>query len=343
MTALARISAAKDSIAAIKRTYKGINSIFLPAHIVGYIASICKATYYNSKYDAQLLLNLYKAFESIQDDEDPLADYKNMIQNYIFGFAISPDFGFALGETDYGLTRREFMYLFDITNCVPADIMYGVEPKNSRRKWIDDELADCSHFVQYFGLSQVQYFGMRQGIRFGYSDALDKMLYKHTRLLEEALRTKSYGLVNYMSYKQMIYPDMLSYIYIKHNHERFAPSEDYLSNNELWFNLLCEYGMLDVVLGAAISGIREHTVYSLNGLHNVVRPSLAMVKKIVPHYIQAGDEAQIYPYTFENVNNYEYWQKCFQMEVEVHWLGDEVKKFTVEGNREIGEYLQKCL
>jgi hypothetical protein len=337
MTTLARISAAKDSIAAIKSTYKGIDGIFLPAHIVGYIASICKATYYNAKYDAkcnpQLLLNLYKAFESIQEDEDPLADYKNMIQNYIFGFAISPEFRFD--ETDYGLTRREYMYVFDITSCVPADIIYGVEPKNSQRKWIDDELADCSHFVQYFG--------MRQGIRFGYSDALDKMLYKHTRLLEEALRTKSYGLVNYMSHKQMIYPDMLSYIYIKHNHERFAPSEDYLSNNELWFNLLCEYSMLDVVLGAAISGIREHIVYSLNGLHNVVRPNLAMVKKIVPHYIQAGDEAQIYPYTFENVNNYEYWQKCYQMEVEVHWLGDEVKKFNVEGNREIGEYLQKCL
>lgn len=336
MTTLARISDAKDSIAAIKSTYKGINSIFLPAHIVGYIASICKAT-----YDAQLLLNLYKAFESIQEDEDPLADYKNLIQNYIFGFAISHDYGFepdydlALGENVYGLTSREYMYLFDITNCVPADIMYGVEPKNSRRKWIDNELADCSHFAQYFGMSQ--------GIRFGYSDGIDKMLYKHTRLLEEALRTKSYGLVNYMNHKEMIYRDMLSYIYIKHNHERYAPSEDYLSNNELWFNLLCEYGMLDVVLGAAISGIREHIVYSLNGLHNVVRPSLAMVKKIVPHYILAGDEAQIYPYTFENVNNYEYWQKCFQMEVEVHWLGDEVKRFTVEGNREIGEYLQKCL
>lgn len=334
---IADISTAKDSIAAIKRDYKGVDGIFLPAHIVGYIASIFKAT-----YDATLLLNLYKAFESIAYEggtEDPLADYKNLIQNYIFRLAISRDFGFdpdydlALGENIYGLTRREFMYLFDITNCVPTDIMYGVEPKNSHRKWIDDELADCTHFTENFGTSR--------NLRYGVFDAIDIMLYKHTRLLEEALRTKSYGLLNYMSHQQMIYPDMLSYIYIKNNNIRYAPSEDFLTNNDLWFNLLLEYNMLDIVLGVAIGGLREHVVYSVNALNNVVRPNLAMVKKIVPRYIRASDEVRC-PYPISNVSNYDYsW--CFNMKVELYCLGDEAKTFPVENDREIAAYLKSCL
>ena len=326
---------ADSSITVIKRTYKGIGGLFLPAHLVGYIASICKAT-----YDISILLNIYKAFESIEFEgyEDPLFDYKDLIQHYIAALAIPEVYG--ENENDRSLTKREIMYVIDVAHCNPTDIMYGIEPKNSHRKWIDDEQADCVRFADYFGLG---------GLRFGLCTGFDTMIYKHIRLLEEALRTNSRGLLDYMRNEDWIYPTMLAYIYCKHNNARYASTEDFLSNNAFWLDLLKEHGMLDMILGLAIGGIREHTVYSSHALHNIVRPNLAMVKQIVPAYIQASAQVNyLYPYSMhpnDAVNNYEYWQECFQLEVKVYQLGqtEAVKTFVAEGDREIGEYLQSCL
>jgi hypothetical protein len=329
------LTAADKSIAAIKSTYKGIGGMFLPAHLVGYIASFCKAT-----YDISILLNIYKAFESFEceGDEDPLFGYKDLIQHYIAALAIPDVYG--ENENDRSLTKREIMYVYDVAYCVTEDIIYGLEPKNSHRKWIDDEQADCVRFAHYFGVG---------GLRFGICTGIDTMIYKHTRLLEEALRTNSQGLLTYMRNEDWIYPAMLAYIYCKHNNARYAPAEDYLSNNPLWLDLLKEHGMLNMILGLAIGGIREHTVYSMPALHNIVQPNLAMVKQIVPAYIQASAPvAYLYPYSTHPhgaVNNYEYWQQCFLLEVKVYKLGylKPVETFLAEGESEIGEYLKSCL
>jgi hypothetical protein len=335
MSTASMTARADKSIAAIKSTYKGIGGIFLPAHLVGYIASFCKAT-----YDISILVNLYKAFESIEYEgyEDPLFGYKDLIQHYIAALAIPEVYG--ENENDRSLTKREIMYVIDVAYNETDEIVYGLEPKNSHIKWIDDELADCSYFADYFGL---------EGLRFGFCKAFGMTIYRHIRLLEEALRTKSLGLLTYMVNEDWIYPTMLAYIYCKHNNARYAPTEDYLSNNKLWLELLRRNGMLNIILGLAIGGIREHTVYSTPALHNIVRPNLAMVKQIVPAYIKASAPvAYLYPYSthpYDAVNNYEYWQECFQLEVRVYQLGqtEAVKTFVAEGDREIGEYLQSCL
>ena len=331
-TSAAGKTSAADPSAAIRRAYKGVNGILLPTHIVGYIASICKAT-----YEAPLLLNLYKAFESIncEGDEDPLDDYKNMIQNYILILADEYNFNRTTSgvnhELEHLLTKRERMNVFDVVHCYPSDIMYGLEPTISHRAWIDDEIANCTKLIRSFGLGG--------GLRFGVCEAIDKMLYKHTRLLEEALRTQSPGLMRYMFHSGWIYPDMISYIYIKHNHIRYAPKEDILSNNPLWLHLLREFNLLDVVLGVAISGVCEEDKFGYATFTNVVRPNLATVKKIVPQYIDAGS-IMMYPYATEDeLNAYEYWQATFNQEIYTLLGENNYKKHIVEGNREIGEYL----
>jgi hypothetical protein len=329
---------------------QGINGLFLPPHLVGYIGSFIK-----TNFDSNLLLNLYKAFESItyEGDEDPLGYYKADVQTYIAALAVD---GIILDEHDtkFGLTQREIMYIFDCYYCDPGAIMYGEEtyedigdiciPNNDHMRHIDHEFLDCSEFTDQLALPYM-------GIQFGLSDELNIKMYKYIRLLEEALRLKSTGLIAYMKDKLVISPDMLLYIYIKHNHEVYAPDWYSLAADDLLLELLNEAGTLPAVLGLAIEGKRLHYVCSESALKNVVRYNLEVVKKIVPHYIKADSlvvpmenyyDVGDYPHYFTNMfTPYSYWQMTKTSNVQMSALGEESRVIEVLGSEEIGAYLQE--
>ena len=323
--------------------------LFLPAHLVGYIGSFIKVN-----FDSNLLLNLYKAFESItyDGDEDPLGYYKADVQSYI---AYLAEDGVIFDERDAncGLTQREIMYIFDCYYCDPSVIMYGEETyedlgdicivNTDHMRHIDHEFLDCSEFTERLALPYM-------GIQFGLSDELNIKMYKYIRLLEEALRLKSTSLIAYMKDKLVITPDMLLYIYIKHNHEVYAPDWYSLAADDMLLNLLKEAGVLQTVLGMAISGERIHCVSNEAGLKNVVRYNLEVVQKIVPHYISADsavvpieehcdDCVQAHYYT-NLFTPYSYWQMTKRAIVQMSALGEETKTIEVVGSDEIGAYLK---
>jgi hypothetical protein len=328
---------------------QGIGGLFLPAHLVGYIGSFIR-----TNFDSNLLLNMYKAFESItyEGDEDPLGYYKAEVQAYI---AYLAEDGVILDERDagYELTQREMMYIFDCYYCDPSVIMYGEETyedlgdicivNTAHMQHIDHEFLDCSEFTETLALPYM-------GIQFGLSDELNIKMYKYIRLLEEALRLKSTGLIAYMKDKMVISPDMLLYIYIKHNHQVYAPDWYSLAADDLLLTLLKEAGVLPAVLGLAIGGKYCHYAGSEAALKNVVNPNREVVKKIVPAHISPSsamipyedyyDEYEAQQRFFESVTPYEYWETTYNGEIARYQLGEEIKIIKVVGSKEIGEYLK---
>lgn len=320
------------------------HGLFLPPHLIGYIGSFIK-----TNFDSSLLLNLYKAFESITD-EDPLGYYKADVQSYISDLVVD---GVIFEERDNTLTQREIVYIFDCYYCDPAVIMYGEESYESvgnillmntaTMRHIDNEFLDCSQFTERLALPYM-------GIQFGLNDELNIKMYKYIRLLEEALRTKSAGLIAYMKERIVITPDMLLYIYIKHNHQVYAPDWFSLAADDMLLSLCKEFGVLPAVLGMAISGQRCHYVGSEAALQNVVRYNLEVVQKIVPQYISAdsvvvpieeyydiGDHPQHF---VELLTPYKYWQTTYKDEISVYTMGEETKTIEVVGSDEIGAYLK---
>jgi len=327
---------------------QGINGLFLPAHLVGYIGSFIK-----TNFDSNLLLNLYKAFESItyDGDEDPLGYYKADVQAQIAALAVD---GVIFDERDVEceLTQREIMYVFDCYYCDPSVIMYGEETyedlgdicivNTDHMRHIDYEFLDCSEFTENLALPYM-------GIQFGLSDELNIKMYKYIRLLEEALRLKSTGLIAYMKDKLVITPDMLLYIYIKHNHEIYAPDWYSLAADDMLLSLCKEVGVLPAVLGMAISGNRCHCVYSEAALKNVVEPNLAVVKKIVPNYISASSQVLTYDEFWDDDERrhfvtmtapYYYWLGTYTCQVGVSVLGEENRFIKFTGSDAIGVYLK---
>jgi hypothetical protein len=325
------------------------HGLLLPAHLVGYIGSFIK-----TNFDSNLLLNLYKAFESItyEGDKDPLGYYKDNVQAYLAHLAVD---GVIFDERDksYELTQREIMYVFDCYYCEPAAIMYGEETyedlgdiclvDTTRMRHIDYEFLDCSEFTEALALPYM-------GIQFGLSDELNIKMYKYIRLLEEALRLKSTGLIAYMKDKMVITPDMLLFIYIKHNHEVYAPDWYSLASDDMLLNLLKEVGVLAAVLGIAISGKRCHYAGSEAALKNVVRYNLEVVKKIVPEYISV-DSAVVphddyydvgdYPHhVVDLLTPYVYWQTTYTDKISLCAFGEETKTIEVLGSDDIGAYLK---
>ena len=330
----------------------GINGLFLPAHLVGYIASFLKVN-----FDSNLLLNLYKAFESITyaGEEDPLGYYKADVQTQIAALAVD---GVILDERDAecGLTQREMMYIFDCYYCDPAVIMYGEETyerlsadlclvDTTQMQHIDNEFLDCSEFTEQLVDQQRPYYG----IKFGLSDAINIKMYKYIRLLEEALRLKSTGLIAYMKDKMVISPDMLAYIYIKHNHQVYAPEWYSLAADDLLLELLNDLGVLPAVLGMAIRGDRFQYVHCEYALKNVVNFNLEAVKKIVPAYISASSQVIAYQDFWDEsehagfvdtISPYGYWQSTYNSQVRLSPLGEESRLIQVTGSDEIGVYLK---
>ena len=331
---------------------QGIGGLFLPAHLVGYIGSFIR-----TNFDSNLLLNMYKAFESItyEGDEDPLGYYKAEVQAQL---AYLAEDGVIFDERDIGyeLTQREMMYVFDCYYCDPSVIMYGDETyedlgdicivNTAHMQHIDHEFLDCSEFTETLALPYM-------GIQFGLSDELNIKMYKYIRLLEEALRLKSTGLIAYMKDKLVITPDMLLYIYIKHNHQVYAPDWYSLAADDLLIELIKEAGVLPAVLGLAISGQRHHFVCNEAALKNVVNHNLKVVKKIVPHYIKADslvvpmeeycdDCAPVHSYA-NLLTPYSYWQMTKTAIVQISALGEESRDIEVLGSEEIGSYLKGFL
>ncbi len=326
---------------------EGIGGLFLPPHLVGYIASFIKVN-----FDSNLLLNMYKAFESIHGDgyEDRLVDYKAQIQSHIAYLAMD---GVFLDERDekYALTEREIMYVFDCYYCDPSIIMYGEESyenvgeytyllNTEQMRHVEHEFLDCSEFTETLALPQL-------GIQFGLSDELNIKMYKYIRLLEEALRLKSTALIAFMKEKIVISQDMLLYIYIKHNHELYAPNWFSLASDDMLLDLCREFGILSTVLGMSIGGHRRHHVYNEAGLKNVVRSNFEVVKKIVPQYITAFSEVIPYEDYDENdlfisdeISPIKYWQRTCKSKVILSPLGSEDSIIKLEGSGEIGAYLQ---
>ena len=324
-------------------------TLILPPRVVGYIASFIK-----TNFEADLLLNMYKAFEIIECEgyEDPLSYYKDNVQSYI-AYLVEDGVIFDERDANCGLTRRDIMYLFDCLYCESTVIMYGEATyedigynmsivNTDRMRHIDNEFLDCSEYTETLALPSM-------GIQFGLSDVLNIKMYKYIRLLEEALRMKSTGLIAYMKDKLVISPDMLLYIYIKHNHQIYAPDWYSLAADDLLLEMLKEVGVLPAVLGLAISGQRPHHAYSEAALKNVVLYNLEVVKKIVPHYIDAA--SAVIPFedycddddehTFTSLlTPYMYWQCTYQNQILFALLGEENKTIEVVGSDEIGLYLQ---
>ena len=324
--------------------------LILPPSVVGYIASFIKVN-----FDSTLLLNMYKAFESIAYEsvacegyEDPLCYYKADVQSYI---AYLAEDGVIFDERDAncGLTQRDIMYLFDCLYCESTVIMYGEATYEDlgdicivntvRAQHIDHEFLDCSEMTETLALP---------GIQFGLSDDLNIKMYKYIRLLEEALRLKSTALLAYMKDKLVISPDMLLYIYIKHNHQVYAPDWYSLAADDLLLEMLKEVGVLPAVLGLAISGQRPHHAYSEAALKNVVHYNFEVVKKIVPRYIDSTSAVIPYenfvadsPFGFSTdlLTPRDYWQTTYKYQVQVSALGEETKIIEVVGSEEIGAYL----
>lgn len=350
------------STAAISSTAKaGIGGLFLPAHLVAYIGSFIKAdynTYLVCHLDkANILLSLYKAFESIAcegAEEDPLRYYKAEVQSHLAALAVDV---VMLQQRDYtyGLTHRDIMYIFDCYYCNSQLIMYGEETyenlgddlsivDTTHRQHIDNEFLDCSEFTETLALT---HSGMEPGLE----DEINIKLYKYLRLVEEALRLKRTGLIAYIKnmMSPILFKDMLLYIYVKHNHKLYAPKWYSLAADDHLLALLNEAGILPAVLGMAISGKRDYYVFSEAALKNVVEPNLAVVQKIVPHYISADSEVIPYDEFWDEDERrhfvtmtapYYYWLGTYTCQVGVSVLGEENRFIKFTGSDAIGVYLK---
>ena len=338
-----------------------IPPILLPAHLVAYIGSFIKPnynTYDSNLHNKNIFLNLYKAFESIACksiacDEDPLRYYKAEVQSQLAALAVES----VILEEDYsyGLSPRDIMYIFDCFYCDSQVIMYGEETyenlgddlsivDTTHMQHIDNEFLDCSEFTETLALTHL---GMQPGL----ADEINIKLYKYLRLVEEALRLKRTGLIAYTKVMMtpFLFADILLYIYIKHNHTLYAPKWYSLAEDDCLLALLNEAGVLPAVLGMAISGKRNYYVFSEAALKNVVEPNLAVVKKIVPHYISA--DSKVIPYDdfwdederrhFVTMTApYYYWLSTYTTQVGVSVLGEENRFIKFTGSDEIGAYLQ---
>jgi hypothetical protein len=341
----------------------------LPAHLVAYIGSFIKVNVKsedNSRH-TNLLLNLYKAFEciacesvayeyeSIDYQAAHLREYQAEVQSHLAALVVDL---VLLEKCDYAykLTQREIMYLFDCYYCDASVIMYGEETyedigqdvcvvDTTQMQHIQNEFLDCSEFTETLALTQM-------GAQLGLADDFNIKTYKYIRLLEEALRTKSTGLYAYMKANIGILPDMLLYIYIKHNHKLYAPKWYSLASDYLLVGLLDKAGILPIVLAMAISGKRDHYAGSEAALHNVVESNLSVVKQIVPLYI--SPESAVIPYeNYEEYEEYEqyhynelltpykYWQATYQDQTQLYVWGGPNKIIQVVGDEAIGAYLQR--
>ena len=325
------------------------NQLFLPAHLVGYIGSFIK-----TNCDSNLLLSMYKAFESIHGEgyEDPLRYYKAEVQAQLAALAMDGVL-FEDRDAEYGLTQREIMYIFDCYYCDPAVIMFGEETyetigdtcliNTAQMQYIDNEFINCSVFTEVLERPYL-------GIRFCLTVAINIKMYKHIRLLEEALRLKSTALVSYMKDARIILPEMLLYIYIKHNHQVYAPKWYSLAADELLLALCNEFDILPTVLGMAINGDRFNYAHCEEALTNTVLYNLAAVKKIVPRYISATSQVITYEDYWDTNENagfvdtvtpYVYWlSNYYNSQVRLSPLGEESRIIKVVGSDEIGAYLK---
>jgi hypothetical protein len=159
-------------------------------------------------------------------------------------------------------------------------------------------------------------------------------MYRYIRLLEEALRMKSAPLLAYIKDFLGISPNMLLYIYIKHNHPLYAPKWFSLADDDMLLKLCYEGDVLPAVLDLAIGFKRIQDVYSNTSLDNVVQPNLAAVKKIVPGFVDPLD-------LFETDNEtgmvmpYDAWNS--DANVKEHLI------VNLAGSKAIGEYLLACV
>jgi hypothetical protein len=329
---------------------EGIGGLFLPFRVVGYIASFIKA-----KSDYNLLLNMYKAFESIHGDgyEDRFLYYKREIQSRIAMLAMDDVIRNRKHINTHTLTDREIMYIFDCYYCDPAVIMYGEETyeyidentyivNTTQMQHIDNEFIDCSDFTDTLALPYL-------GIQFGLSDPSNIHMYKKIRLLEEAFRLNSTNLLTYIKDNIFLSPDMPLYIYMKHNHQIYAPNWYSLADNDLLLELCREFDILPIVLAMAIGGRHRQCLFSEDHLKYVVQPNLSVVKKIVPQYINASSKVVEYEDYYDDnafvrsgdvLTPYMYWQSTYITQVKLFLLGEDTKIIKVMGNEEIGEYLQ---
>ena len=305
-------------------------SILLPPSVIGYIASFIR-----TNFASELLLNLYKAFESINGEgyEDPLVDYKAEVQSRVAYLAIDGVF-LDERETSYALTDREIMSIFDCYYCDPGVIMYGEETYEAigdilivdtqHKRMIDNEFMDCSEYTESLALPYM-------GIQFGLSDDLNIKMYKYIRLLEEALRLKSHELLRYMKEWLVLSPDMLMYVYIKHNNPLYAPTWFSLAADDILLELLKDAGLLPAVLGLAIAGVCNPYI---SDSQNAVMANLAVVKKIVPRYIGVLDE--VIPYKMPYKEYFDEYNVLELMSPLKYW------KTMYETDEAVGAYLKNA-
>ena len=304
------------------------------------------------EWEMDVLLNMYKAFECFDQSGDPLAAYKHSVQNYIVYLAIAK----LPGERSsiFDLTNREIMYIYDCLYCDERVIMYGedlrvdsdsadsdsaeasylykesdqAEPKlmhyNEHERFIDSEFMDCSEITDNLSTPHnvLEEYGLMEDMNIS--------MYRYIRLLEEALRMKSAPLLAYIKDFLGISPNMLLYIYIKHNHPLYAPKWFSLADDDLLLDLCHEAEVLPAVLDLAIGFKRIRNVSNKqNVIHN-----LAAVKKIVPRYVDALDLFETDDET-GMVTPYNAWNA--DVNIKDHLI------VNLTGSKEIGKYLLECV
>jgi len=304
------------------------------------------------EWEMDVLLNMYKAFECFDQSGDPLAAYKHSVQNYIVYLAIAK----LPGERSsiFDLTNREIMYIYDCLYCDERVIMYGehlsvdsdsansdsveasylykesdqAEPKlmhyGEHERFIDSEFMDCSEFTDnlFPPHNELEEYGLPEDMNIS--------MYKYIRLLEEALRLKSAPLLAYIKDFLGISPNMLLYIYIKHNHPLYAPKWFSLANDDMLLKLCYEAEVLPAVLDLAIGFKR---IQDVSNKQNVIH-NLAAVKKIVPGFVDPLDLFET-DYTTGMVMPYDAWNS--DANVKEHLI------VNLAGSKEIGEYLLACV
>jgi hypothetical protein len=218
----------------------------------------------------------------------------------------------------------EASYLYKESDQIEPKLMHYGE----HERFIDSEFMDCSEFTNnlYIPHNELEEYGLLEDMNIS--------MYKYIRLLEEALRMKSAPLLAYIKDFLGISPNMLLYIYIKHNHPLYAPKWFSLAADDMLLKLCYEGDVLNAVIDLAIGFKRIPNVYSNTSLDNVVQPNLAAVKKIVPCFIDALD-LFVTDYETGMVMPYNSWNS--DVNVKEHLI------VNLAGSKEIGEYLLACV
>jgi hypothetical protein len=325
--------------------------IALPASIIQYCMSFIVSTHPNH-HGCDAILITYKAFACLQGEEetDPLWDYKKNVQRYLADFVyadVLPELtrwhsvNSERPVSVIGFTDQEIMYFYDLIFCNTDILIYGSENADEATvNRIEMEFNDCNYYAA--------------SICDNYDDALSILSSLPViRLLEAALFYPEGEMLNYILECGFYHPAMLIYIYIKYNHHVHGSGYGArsLAANATLLQLLMKEEDPDTrvrLLETAIGGRRMLYTQNENELTNGVLPNLALVKTILPAYINPnermnchfGQLRHYYDMSFcGTVTPLDYWREYANHQ----FFGalKDMKEIISPRDEQIGAYLQE--